>query len=1037
MSSDFPTSENAYDSSINGNIAVFISRFSSTTKEMIFSTFFAGSDGGSHGFPHISSNNVINIAFETVTPDLPVVGVDSKPYNSGWDVYYGMFSHDGSRLLYSTYIGGPDDDGIADMESRGNNTYLLMVSESSNISYPINGYSTSNPGRSASSLIVMFNTDSKDFIGGTFIGGSSDDIAYDLKVSQNNSLIIAGETYSSDYPVNMNSFPQGNRPSGFVTIVSPDLDEVQLSFLIGGAGCDVIKLVTHDSKGDLIISGHTYSHDFPITEGVFGLNNTPGDIDNFLTKISPDGSRMIFSTLLGGTVTGADIGLDSNDNIIIIGDTSGSSFPTTYGCPFPDPIGSGDIFIMKISHDCDSLIYSSYFGGSGNENPIGMDYLQNGNILFAGITTNDYPVSDDAFRKNRAGLQDGFFTEFNFSIPPHPPSFFSYNIGNRFVNMSWEPPGENGGWPVLGYNVYRGDEMEHMELVMSTTADITYFNDTNIENGREYYYSVTAVNVVGESQTLGPILVLDKEPPLIRSISYPNHAKNNEDILISTEICDNVGIISAEFHYWFDDGIMINETMQRREESTFAISIFIPSDETGELNFLLSVVDFTGNVRNSTMISIPIMDTIPPVIVSDNTPTKGITGQPITFSFIPFDNIEIAKVNVIYWYETDSVFNRSMSVSGISYYLNETLIHTLVPLKYRYIIIDTSGNIFISEIREIEIIDNIEPKIVLDMSGTSTFTGEDFTFKAQFQDNVRIESVRVEYWYGDGDHLFLEMDPGESYSATLTIPNDSILPLRYRFICKDTSGNSLITGATTVKIIDSIPPIVTDIVWMDPPENGNRSRLSITASDNILVDSVIVEYWFDEDPEHSIDNMIPKERGWIWEPDIPLDSCFLNYNLIINDGSNNSIEYNSYKIPVIDRVLPNVDPVEDQYFRIGEWILIPINVSDNRGSLTVTVISDMDLEFDNGSIQGWSTSQGEHEVIILVTDGSNNSFERKFRIHIVDEENEQHLDTPIIFITIGCTAVILISGCIILLSIKRKKKPVKYDENTITDPDLK
>jgi len=83
------------------------------------------------------------------------------------------------------------------------------------------------------------------------------------------------------------------------------------------------------------------------------------------------------------------------------------------------------------------------------------------------------------------------------STEPEAPQALVAVDGDGYVNLSWEPPPDDGGSSVTGYNIYRGTVSGNLVL-LAPVGDVLIYNNTGLPNGYTFYYSVSAVNVVGE-----------------------------------------------------------------------------------------------------------------------------------------------------------------------------------------------------------------------------------------------------------------------------------------------------------------------------------------------------------------------------------------------------------------------------------------------------------------------------------------------------------------------------------------------------------
>jgi hypothetical protein len=187
------------------------------------------------------------------------------------------------------------------------------------------------------------------------------------------------------------------------------------STYLGGTNTDFGRSIAVDSFGNAYVTGFTTSADFP-TKNAFQSANA-GIFDAFVSKLSPDGSTLVYSTYLGGTgeeqCTG--IAVDSAGNAYIVGATQSSDFPTKNAIQATSGGGLNDVFVAKFAATGDALIYSSYLGGSGTDYGTAIAADSAGNAYVVGLTNSfNFPIAN-ALQSALAGAEDGFVTKFNQS----------------------------------------------------------------------------------------------------------------------------------------------------------------------------------------------------------------------------------------------------------------------------------------------------------------------------------------------------------------------------------------------------------------------------------------------------------------------------------------------------------------------------------------------------------------------------------------------------------------------------------------------
>ena len=218
----------------------------------------------------------------------------------------------------------------------------------------------------------------------------------------------------------------------FVTKWNVDGSQILYSTYLGGSGGDTANGIAVDENGSAYVTGATLSADFPTTSGAFQtkLNGAP---NVFAAKLSPDGSQLDYSTLLGSG-SAAGIAVDVTGNAVITGLTRGN-YPVTAnafqtaagaGCATSE-FNAGNAFVTRIAADGKSLVYSTLLGGScpivnipevapaSYGTNLALDTSGNAWVTGATLST-DFPVTSDALQpKFGGGIYDGFLARFNSS----------------------------------------------------------------------------------------------------------------------------------------------------------------------------------------------------------------------------------------------------------------------------------------------------------------------------------------------------------------------------------------------------------------------------------------------------------------------------------------------------------------------------------------------------------------------------------------------------------------------------------------------
>lgn len=173
--------------------------------------------------------------------------------------------------------------------------------------------------------------------------------------------------------------------------------------------------VAVDSGGNALVVGTTWSMDFPKRNARYPSNR--GSQDVFVTKFDPSG-HVVYSTYLGGSEwdAGADIAVDAQGNAYVTGTTYSSNFPKQ-NARYPKRWGAYDAFVTKFN-PTGQILYSTYLGGHGGDNGIGIATDRDGNAYITGLTNSSDFLTVNARYPKLRGWVDAFVTKFNASGQP-------------------------------------------------------------------------------------------------------------------------------------------------------------------------------------------------------------------------------------------------------------------------------------------------------------------------------------------------------------------------------------------------------------------------------------------------------------------------------------------------------------------------------------------------------------------------------------------------------------------------------------------
>jgi hypothetical protein len=418
------------------------------TKALVIDPRLAFADGfGGSGQDYATSVAVnqqtgeIYVAGYTNSPDFPIT--NSTKIGGLNDAFVSKISADGRTLLFSTLIGGSHNDearGIA-LDALGN-AYITGYTESADfprvcapnvvctqIAFP--------PQQVPARFFVAEVDPTGRIIFSSAFGGSQPNYANAIAVYPNGGLVaVVGRTYSPNFPL-VNSSGHLRGPSdGFLALIQgyPQVSgtlqpgtpgSIVFSTLIGGTGDESARSVAFvpNKIVDLVVVGWTNSSDFPVI-GPRQASYQGGDADAFATRmqislaydifggiVRTDVSvETIYSEYLGGEGTDVanSVATDATGAAYLTGYTGSHYFPISFGCFQPYYGGAySDAIIVKLDGN-GRLVYSTYFGGSGDDYGEAI-LIRNGYVYLVGYTDSlDLPVTGNAFSTQEAGGWDTF-----------------------------------------------------------------------------------------------------------------------------------------------------------------------------------------------------------------------------------------------------------------------------------------------------------------------------------------------------------------------------------------------------------------------------------------------------------------------------------------------------------------------------------------------------------------------------------------------------------------------------------------------------
>ncbi len=365
-------------------------------------------------------------------------------------------------LAYATYLGGSCTQNISDI------AYALAVDTSGNayvagmagsIDFPVTSGALQtaigtqtigglNLNAQSNAFITKLNASGTALLYSTYLGGGGgrSDWATAIALDASGNAYVTGQANSANFPVTTGAFQTSprtqNSNSAFVAKLDPSGSALIYSTYLGGSLATTSDAIAVNANGNVYVAGYSDSSDHPVSSGAYqSTNHTTISLGSnvFVTEFSADGSSLVYSTYIGGSRSdnAKTLALDAQGNAYVAGAATSSDYPVTSGAyqtaKLSTRTGSLTGFISKLSANGDSLLYSTFLGGSSGDsvNAIALDNLNN--VYATGVAnSSDFPVSSAAYQ-SQFSSGSGFIAKLNPSATDLVYSTFLHGTHGGFA----------------------------------------------------------------------------------------------------------------------------------------------------------------------------------------------------------------------------------------------------------------------------------------------------------------------------------------------------------------------------------------------------------------------------------------------------------------------------------------------------------------------------------------------------------------------------------------------------------------------------
>lgn len=376
----------------------------------------------------------------TDSVDFPTTpGAFDTTLNDSFDAFVAKLDASGA-LEYATYIGG----GLEDRGSRiavdeAGNAFVTGYTYSTDFPATPGAYDTDHNGGNFDAFIAKVNADGSDLVYATYLGGAQDEYGGDIAVDAAGNAYITGYTTSINFPTTPAAYDTSF--NGVIDVIAvkinPAGDDLIYATFIGADSFEFGYGIALDGQDSAYLTGHTMSMEFPVTPGAFDTIYNGGLSDAFLLKLLPDGSDLAYASFLGGANfdNGKGLAVTATGDAFVAGPTDSGNFPTTPGAYDTEYGGGRDVFALRMNASGSALWFSTFLGGSGEDEAGDLDFDSSGSAFVTGWTlSGDFPTTAGAYDPTHNGTYDAFLV---MLWPAGDRLAYSTFLGQDSTNYGW------------------------------------------------------------------------------------------------------------------------------------------------------------------------------------------------------------------------------------------------------------------------------------------------------------------------------------------------------------------------------------------------------------------------------------------------------------------------------------------------------------------------------------------------------------------------------------------------------------------------
>jgi hypothetical protein len=429
-SNGFPTTDGAFQEEYGGSNGdfdrgdAFVMKLAPGGTALVWATYLGGNEPDAAEDVAVGPDGDVFVVGGTWSHDFPVQSaLQPERGKNTFDAFAARLGPDGDMLVYSTYLGGRDEDfanGVA--VGPGNQATVVGYTFSKDFHVTPGALQPEREG-SQDAFVTRLAPGGNALVWSTYLGEKDADIGEDVALGADGAAVVAGLTQSKKFPTTPGAFQEEYQEDGdaFVSRLAPDGASLVWSTFFGGDSSPIFAVDAADSLAldafeSVYVAGVTLSRDLPLSPDAFDdhCDDDCADTDAFAAKFSADGCSLLYGTYLGGADDDAAraLSVDPRGHAHVTGFTESGSFPTTPDAHQTNKRSGPDAFVTELAAGGDALVYSTFFGTGGGDGGNGVAAAGALRTHVVGSAAGGLDIVGPAFQPGYEGNTDGFVAVF-------------------------------------------------------------------------------------------------------------------------------------------------------------------------------------------------------------------------------------------------------------------------------------------------------------------------------------------------------------------------------------------------------------------------------------------------------------------------------------------------------------------------------------------------------------------------------------------------------------------------------------------------